>query len=176
MFEDSFYVVSLSDGFILANTGGQTGWLRGSYTGEAKDIVIPASIDGTSIFSIYQDVFSAKGLVAVDFDENSTIQRIHARAFANNSLTTIDLPDTINRIDFWAFKNNNFTEIKLPANLGIIEGNAFVGNDLTKITIGSKVSLIGTGALGEHTEEFKAAYATNGVGTYVWDGENWIHQ
>lgn len=176
MFEDSFYVLTLTDGFTLASDGGHTGYLKGSYSGSSKDIVIPASLNGTNIRMIYQDVFRNKGLIAVEFDANSTLERIHARAFSGNNLAAIDFPDTLKRIDQLAFKDNNFTEIQLPPNLDTIEQNAFVGNDLTKITIGPKVNTIMDKALGEHTQKFKTAYATGKAGTYVWDGENWIRQ
>jgi prepilin-type N-terminal cleavage/methylation domain-containing protein len=176
MFEDSFYVVKLSDGFVLETLGYYTGRLIGSYTGDSKDLVIPSSINGISINRIWQDSFNNKGLVAVDFDDDSNIQQIHARAFLNNDLTSIDLPNTLRKVDYGSFKDNQLTEIKLPPSLNQIETQAFDGNDLTKITIGATGAIIVTRALGEHTEKFKAAYSTGGSGTYSWNGTNWIRQ
>lgn len=176
LFEDSFYIVNLTDGFVLDTSGYYDGRLKGSYTGSPRDIIIPGSINGTNVRSIWQDAFRNKGLIAVNFEDDSTLERIHARAFAGNNLASIEFPDTLERIDLWAFKDNNLTEISLPPNLDMIEQRAFDGNDLTKITIGSNVNMILERAFGERTDKFKEAYATGNAGTYIWDGENWIRQ
>jgi prepilin-type N-terminal cleavage/methylation domain-containing protein len=177
LFEDSFYAIQLSDGFILEVRGGVVYLIKdGEYLAESKDIVIPASIDGTSIDRLYQDLFNGVGLVSVSFEEGSQLTRIHARAFQGNYLTTIDFPDSLTRIDYGAFLNNQLTEITLPQNFDIIEGGAFKGNDLTKITIGPNVSTIGSGAFGENTGNFTEAYDTGGAGTYLFDDGKWIKQ
>ena len=169
MFEDSFYVITLADGFSLVN-----GRLSGSYLGEPKDVVIPISIDGNPIKYIYQDTFRNKGMIAVSFEVNSQVERIHARAFYGNSLAHIDFPDTVQRIDLWSFKNNNLIGITLPPNLHIIEQQAFNGNDLNRITIGAYVTDIQTLAFGEYTEQFIEAYQIGGAGTYSLIGEIWV--
>lgn len=176
VFEDSFYVVTLSDGISIVTepSDSSVGRMKGSYKGSAREIIIPSSINEISILEIHQDVFRNKGLVFVEFENGSNLERIHARAFEGNYLLSIDLPDTLERIDLWAFKDNNLTDISLPPNIDMIEQKAFAGNDLTKITIGSRVNTIQDKALGEHTDKFKVAYATGNAGTYVWDGENWI--
>lgn len=175
MIGNSFHTVSLSDGFNF----GSNYWssrIEGSYTGSSKNIILPTSIGGTTIAQIGQDVFNNKGLLSVSFQNGSQIERIHARAFYKNNLSHIDFPETLTRIDLWSFRDNNLTQIKLPESLHTIEQRAFDGNDLNRITIGPNVTTIGDKAFGEHTDSFKQAYEAGGLGTYIWDGENWIRQ
>ncbi|QRN86494.1 leucine-rich repeat domain-containing protein [Clostridia bacterium] len=176
LFPDSFYVISSEDGLSVSN--GLLGAWNGSqtYSGSSKDIVIPNSLDGVVLKMIGQNAFKDKGLVAVSFQEGSQVVQIHAHAFQDNNIASVTIPDSVERIDLWSFKDNNLTEIKLPSSLQKIEQKAFAGNDLNKITIGSEVSDIGTEALGEHTDEFKQVYSSQGAGTYIWNGESWIKQ
>lgn len=166
------YIITFQDGFLISKDGR----LSGSYIGDAKDILIPSSLSGIVIRDIYQDAFRDKGLVEVDFDKDSEIIRIHARAFYNNKLTKIEFPDNLERIDLWSFRNNSLTEIKLPANIHTIEQYAFSGNNIQKVSIGSKVTTIQTQALGVFTDQFKSAYASGGAGTYLLVGGVWIKQ
>lgn len=171
------YIVSSADGLIIVTSGGHLGYLKGDYTNEdILDIVIPVSLDDQMIKNIWQDVFRDKGIESITFAQGSQIVQIHARAFYNNHLTSIDLPDTIEKIDLWSFKDNNLSEIKLPSSLKVIEQRAFEGNDLTKIKIGSNVETIKDRAFGEYTNSFIQAYETGGAGTYVLDHDEWIKQ
>lgn len=171
MFKDSFYEIAMSEGFEFM---GSIGRLAGGYTGQAKDIFIPVSINETEITGIYQDLFKNRDLVSVNIDKDSKIKQIHARAFRKNQLTNIDFPDSVERIDFWAFSDNNFTQVKLPPNLHTIESKAFEGNDITEITIGGSVTTIGDKVFGNNTKDFKDAYASYGAGTYVLIDGNWV--
>jgi hypothetical protein len=176
MFEDSFYVIGLMDGLTIHSNGMLGAW-NGSeeYSGSSKDIIIPTSLNGLVLTNIGQNTFRNKGLVALAFEDGSQIKQIHARAFYNNNLSSIDFPETLESIDLWAFRDNNLTEIKLPPNLHTIQQRAFDGNSLEKITIGSNVS-IGDRAFGENTETFIQAYESGGSGTYTWNGNNWFRQ
>lgn len=168
----SCYVIDLQDGFSIF-AGNR---LSGSYTGVSKNILIPVSLDNTIIKEINQDVFRNKGLIEVDFDKDSQINRIHARAFYNNNIAKIEFPDSLERIDLWSFRNNSLREINLPANIHTIEQHAFNGNNIEKISIGAKVTTIQTQAFGTSTDQFKAAYASGGAGTYILAGGVWIKQ
>jgi prepilin-type N-terminal cleavage/methylation domain-containing protein len=168
----SSYIITFQDGFSIF-AGNR---LSGSYNGDAKNILIPASLNGTIIKEINQDVFRDKGLLEVSFDKGSEINRIHARAFYNNNLTKVEFPNSLERIDLWSFRDNSLTEIKLPANIHTIEQHAFNGNDLKRISIGSKVTTIQTQALGLYTDQFKSAYSNGGAGTYVLIGGVWIKE
>jgi prepilin-type N-terminal cleavage/methylation domain-containing protein len=173
-FEDSNQEIDLDRDNLTLNSSGR---LSGSYNiDSSKDIVIPASLDGTTIKEIYQDVFNNKDLVAVSFGEDSQINHIHARAFLNNNLADIDFPDTLTRIDYGAFKDNNLTEINLSSNMATIEGSAFDGNDLSKITMGSSSTTIAAKAFGSNTDQFKEAYTSGGIGTYSLVNGIWTKQ
>lgn len=150
MFGEAFYTISMwEDG--LRPGAWDSNMLAGVYSGDSPDIVIPSFIT-----RIWQDVFNTNPpspqhlppplpyegatLNSVTFDADSQITWISARAFANNAITTIELPPNLERIDTGAFLNNQITEIVLPESVTRIESRAFLGNDLTKITIGSNVT------------------------------------
>lgn len=173
-FNDSFYRISVSDGVKFDTSGGLAGRIWGSYSGDSRDIVIPAQLDGVSVSMIYQDVFKGKELVSVEFEEGSLVSRIHARAFFDNELSEIILPDSVERIDLWAFRNNNISQITLPDKLHTIEDLAFEGNKLNQVTIGSGVRSIGSRAFGKETEQFVKAYQDGGAGTYELINGVWV--
>ncbi|ADQ13914.1 leucine-rich repeat protein [Halanaerobium hydrogeniformans] len=177
-FEDKFYVVSANDGLEIHNNGMLGAWSGNDhiYSGIGENIFIPFSINDTTLENIGRYAFYNVGLNNLEFEEGSQIKKIHTDAFHNNNLSTINLPDSIQEIDMRSFRNNNLTEIHLPASLNKIEQGAFEGNELNKITIDSSEVDIGEDAFGANTEQFKNAYADNGAGTYIWDGENWIKQ
>ena len=80
--------------------------IQGPYAGTQSNIVIPDVIDGNDIKYIYQDAFrfgtgySQTQLTSVSFTQQSQLERIHARAFRNNNLTSITLPESLKRIDW----------------------------------------------------------------------------
>lgn len=142
----------INGSFITMGTGGQRGYIKGTYTGSAKDIVIPTKIDGVIATNIYQDVFSGKDLTSITFDASSMIVQIHARAFNKNKLTEIKFPDSLKRIDYGAFNNNPIVKITIGAGV-VMESNAFQNNN-----------------------SFKDSYASGGAGTYLFVDGKWIKQ
>ena len=70
-----------TDEVTMVTSGGWFGYLTGTYSGSATDILIPKSLSATVITNIYQDVFKGKDLTSVTFQNDSGITRIHARAF-----------------------------------------------------------------------------------------------
>jgi prepilin-type N-terminal cleavage/methylation domain-containing protein len=142
----------LSGDEISMGTGGYTGYITGSYSGEDAAVAIPKTIDGTTVTHIYQDVFSGKGLDSVSFAADGSLTRIHARAFRNNNLTEVTLPDSITKIDY----------------------GAFLGNDITKITIGAGVTLEGN--VFQNNNNFRDVYYGQGAGTYVYENGDWVKQ
>jgi Flp pilus assembly pilin Flp len=171
--EDGSYLITTEDGVYIKD---KLGRMTGPYSGEETDIRIPTSLNGFALKEIYQDVFKGKSLTQVIFDAGSGLVRIHARAFQNNELSSVALPEGLQRIDLWAFKDNNLTEITLPTSVNTIEQKAFDGNDIKRITIGENVSSIGTNAFSNNTEGFKAAYTSGGAGTYVYLNGDWVKQ
>ena len=139
---------------IVGGMQGVLGFNTASYSGIAKDIIIPKMLEGITIKGIYQDVFAGKELTAVAFEKGSQITRIHARAFQNNNLTEIILPDTINKLDYGAFD----------------------GNDITKITIGNGVTMEGN--VFGNNNDFKTVYdaSDGGAGTYLFSEGVWKKQ
>lgn len=142
----------LSASEITLGTGGHSGYIKGSYSGTQTDVVIPKTLDGVTITNIYQDVFSGKGLTSVSFPSDSSIVRIHARAFMNNNLTDIVLPPNLQTIDYGAFQNNNITKVTIGANV-TIGGNVFQNNS-----------------------SFLEAYSAQGAGTYIYTAGKWVKQ
>jgi len=164
------------EGLTVKNNGMLGAW-NGSeeYSGSSKDIIIPNAIDDQSILRIGQNTFREKGLDAVAFQEGSQVEQIHARAFQNNNLTEIVLPNSLKRIDTRAFYGNPITTVKIPDGVTTIENNAF--NKLTKITVGNNLTDLKDGAI-NGSNAFRNAYTSEsgGSGTYLWDGKNWIKQ
>ena len=164
------------EGLTVKNNGMLGAW-NGSeeYSGNSKDIIIPNAIDDQSILRIGQNTFREKGLDAVAFQEGSQVEQIHARAFQNNNLTEIVLPNSLKRIDTRAFYGNPITTVKIPDGVTTIENNAF--NKLTKITVGNNLTDLKDGAI-NGSNAFRNAYTSEsgGSGTYLWDGKNWIKQ
>ena len=142
------------DQVVMAISGGFKGNITGSYTGTAHDIMIPNTLNGVTVSAIYQDVFNGKNLTSVSFETGSSINRIHARAFKNNNLTEIVLPNTIKKLDYGAFLDNN----------------------IVKITIGSNVEF--EGKVFQNNDKFKDTYIAQGskAGTYLYVNGAWVKQ
>ena len=160
------YIITLDD-LELRPSGFYQGRIEGVYEGTSTRILIPDSIDGTTVLSIDSDVFNFFGNFHVDppkqssvaleeviFTNQSQLQQIHARAFRGNNLTSITFPQTLNQIDWGAFSDNNhLVSITIGPNVSIIENNAFRGNNA-----------------------FRDAYEEHGEGTYVWNGTTWVKE
>ena len=164
------------EGLTMKNNGMLGAW-NGSeeYSGSSKDIIIPNAIDDKSVLRIGQNTFREKDLVAVVFQEGSQVEQIHARAFQNNNLTEIVLPDSLKRIDTKAFYGNPISTVKIPDGVTTIENNAF--NKLTEITVGNNLTDLKAGAI-NGSNAFRDAYTSEngGSGTYIWNGKKWIKQ
>lgn len=157
----SAHVLTLEEAKI-AKIGGMIGVLgfnpggspHNDYTGSAKDIIIPKVLEGIPVKEIWQDFFKNKGLTSVSFENNSQLSRIHRRAFWNNNLTEIKLPDSVTQIDGWAF----------------------LGNNITKITIGNDVIM--EEKVFDDNDDFRTVYNAvgGGAGTYIFIDGKWEKQ
>ena len=161
------YAITTDDGVSVLSSYGR---MVGSYMGTVMDIMIPNILNGFDVKYIWQDVFTGKGLTSLAFEENSNVERIHARAFRNNDLSTVDFPDSLKRIDLLAFSGNKLQEIVLPSSLEHIEMQAFSNNNITKITIGSGVTIDNNAF---ENNGFRDAYYAGGQGTYLLAGGVW---
>lgn len=176
------HTISLSDGLRFGDSGWSSSHLLGPFTGNATNILIPTTIEGNPIRVIWQDVFNNKGLLSVSFESDSQIEHIHARAFRNNNLADIVLPEGLRRIDRLAFDGNNIKSVVIPNSVTTIETSAFTG--IERITVGSNLNFVShpTGNTSQlenainGNNKFRDAYLAHGAGTYVWNGNDWIKE
>ena len=78
--------------------------------------------------------------------KNLPVLAIRNKAFYNNKLVNITIPDGLMFIGDWAFASNKFTEITIPDSVSSIGAKAFYDNKLTNIIIPSRISQIGESA------------------------------
>lgn len=149
---DASEVYSILSSDVVLGTGGHTGYIKGSYSGTEKDIIITKTLDGTTLTNIWQDTFANKGITSLNFSADSEITRIHARAFNENKLTEVVLNNSLKQLDFGAFWNN----------------------DITKVTIGSDVIL--ADQVFRNDNSFRDAYYENGAGTYIYKDDVWVKE
>ncbi len=156
MFADSFYLIGLNDGLHMQNN--RDGLLVGLYSGSAKDIIIPFSLNGETIKEIGQDSFLNSGIVAIAFPNDSEVTAIQRRAFRGNQLTEITLPDSLLLVGNSAFRDNP---------------------NLQKIVIGENVT-IEDAAFGfdRNDNSFREVYHDHemSAGTYLYVDGEWIKE
>ena len=130
-----------SDGFVYEESATLT--ITG-YTGEAKDISIPASINGKPVTAIGDHAFFQKQLTGVTIP--SSIISIGWGTFLDNQLTSVDLGSGVKTIGNYAFEKNQLTGITIPNNVTSIGVWAFAENQLTNVIIPNSVTSIGHNA------------------------------
>jgi uncharacterized caspase-like protein len=106
---------------IINDMGAITG-----YTGNSRSISIPARINGL------------------------TVTYIGVRAFVDNHLNSVTIPDSVTEIGWGAFANNQLTSITIPNSVTEIGESAFIKNRLTSVTIPNSITEIGDGAFQEN--------------------------
>lgn len=156
MFSDSFYSIGINDGLNLQNN--RDGWLVGLYSGAAKDVVIPFSLNGKTIKEIGQDSFLNSGMVAITFSDNSEVRAIQRRAFRGNQLTEITLPDSLLVVGNSAFRDNP---------------------NLQKIVIGGNVTIEDVAfGFDRNDNSFRDVYQGHGMsaGTYIYVDGEWVKE
>jgi len=132
---DVFTTSTLSDG-TLRITG---------YSGDSRNVVIPAQIDGMQVTEIGYNAFSNQNLTSVVIPEGVT--RIDNYAFNDNpSLGRVSLPSTLKYLGVGAFIQCGLSEISLPEGLISIGDQAFGGNrGITSVHIPASVTGFGEG-------------------------------
>ncbi len=75
-----------------------------------------------------------------------TVTSIGERAFWNNQLTGVTIPNSVTSIKGWAFSDNQLTSVTIPNSVISIGGLAFTSNQLTSVTIPNYVTSIGYAA------------------------------
>uniref|UniRef100_UPI0035636252 leucine-rich repeat protein n=1 Tax=Labilibaculum sp. TaxID=2060723 RepID=UPI0035636252 len=121
-----------------------------SYDYSSTDIIIPDTLDGQTVISIWGDpssinsVFQNKGLTSVQLPE--TLQEIGRYVFNKNSLTEISLPAGLTTMGTSAFSNNQLTSVTIPEGVSTLEYQVFCYNKLTSLLIPDGVTIIETNA------------------------------
>lgn len=115
-----------------------------SYDFSNKEIIIPQTLDGKTVTGIGDDVFSEKGILAVELP--STLTYIGDGAFLSNSISNIRIPDGVKKIEGNAFDENECTQLSIPESVDSIGEFAFSGNKITSVTLSSSIKYIGGGA------------------------------
>ncbi|MBQ3155386.1 MAG: leucine-rich repeat protein [Clostridia bacterium] len=140
-----------------------------SHDGPARRLTIPATVKtiGYAAFHSCSD-----GLVHVDFEENSQLERIETYAFSGmNNLERVDLPPSLKHIGDDVFKYDyKLSTLSLPEGLETLGSSCFwftlipeinipeawtelppycfYGMGLTEFTIPERITKLGTAALG----------------------------
>ena len=78
------------------------------------------------------------------------VVEIRDRAFINNNITSLTLPNTLREIGDTAFSNNTITSLVIPNGVTAIGNNAFRFNQLTALVIPNTVVTLGRGAFGDN--------------------------
>ena len=104
-------------------------------------VVIPATVDGKKVTSIYQYVFNNMGIT--DLYIPDSVVSIGTRAFFGNQLTTVYVPSSVTTISGEAFAYNNISNLTLHEGLKTIGAQAFRKNNLTEAIVPDSVTSLG---------------------------------
>ena len=123
--ESDFEFELSDDGTFIALT---------KYKGNAKDLVIPETIQGLPV-EVIHGFEGNKNIKSVVIP--SSVKVICADAFENcAALEKVTLPEGLLYIGFYAFKNTGLTSVTLPKSLEYLLDDAFLDcNNLTEINI-----------------------------------------
>ena len=111
---------------------------------DGTDIIIPSEINGKKVTIIGFRAFQNNQLTSVVIPDSIT--EIWHHAFANNQLTSVVIPNSVTTIGYDAFANNQLTNITIPNSVTTIGEYAFFNNQLKLITIGNGIMYIGLNA------------------------------
>ncbi|VEH03836.1 Autolysin [Slackia heliotrinireducens] len=117
------------------------------------DLVIPAADEsGNPIVGVGNSAFKGMGLTSVTFPADRMVNynddvtyRVTQRgdfvicenAFANNNLTSVDLPNGVLAVMSYAFNGNQLTTVTLPQTIWWIETMSFANNQITQVNFPS---------------------------------------
>ncbi|MCL1992944.1 MAG: leucine-rich repeat domain-containing protein [Spirochaetes bacterium] len=120
--EDDFQTRVSGDGVIIEN-----------YVGANRIVRIPSIIGGLPVTGIWGESFEGRGITAVAIP--GTVTSIGWRAFADNELASVVIPDGVTFVSDMAFAGNRLTDLVIPASVRTIGLAAFSGNLLSSLTI-----------------------------------------
>jgi hypothetical protein len=105
----------------------------------------------TDTNNIKNDAYFNQNLKSEDIPNilNNNVKSIGIKAFAENNITELIIPDSVTYIGNWAFANNKLTKVTIPNSVTNIGEWAFANNkDLTDVTIPKSVTYIGNWVFG----------------------------
>jgi uncharacterized protein (TIGR02145 family) len=109
-----------------------------------RNLVIPKEAFGEPVIAIFEKAFYNEQLTGITIP-NSVIH-IANNAFANNQLTNVIIPNSVTTIGHEAFADNQLTDITIPNSVTSIANKAFANNQLADVVIPNGVVSIGYGA------------------------------
>jgi hypothetical protein len=113
------------------------------YIGKKKTVIIPPQIQNMSVKVIGQKAFMNDQLVNIIIP--NTVDTIRDYAFAENNLTSLMIPDSVRYINDRAFYKNYITSLIIPDTVVYIGKYAFALNKLTSVTIPDSFHIINNG-------------------------------
>jgi hypothetical protein len=135
------------------------------YVGSAKNVSIPARINGLPVTAIGLSAFWDKRLTSVTIGNSVTI--IENNAFLGNRLTSVTIPNSVIYIGDSAFGSNHLTSVTIGNGVTYIGESAFNFNQLTSVTIPNSVTEIGSAAFTAN----QLTSITIGANVDVWGGD-----
>lgn len=96
------------------------------YTGEAKRVIVPATIDGYHVFSLGSAFEGNTNVEEIVIEEGITL--IGYKAFANcENLRSVSVPSTVQSLGGSAFENSGIRNIVLPEKVTFVGNSCFRG-------------------------------------------------
>lgn len=96
------------------------------YTGEAKRVIVPATIDGYPVFSLGSAFEGNTNVEEIVIEEGITL--IGYKAFANcENLRSVSVPSTVQSLGGSAFENSGIRNIVLPEKVTFVGNSCFRG-------------------------------------------------
>jgi hypothetical protein len=160
------------------------------YTGNAKNVTIPARLAGLPVMYIGRNAFEEMGLTGVTIPDG--VVEIADWAFYRNQLADVAIPDSVTHIGMgafsenrlarvtigksvvsigkWGFDENRLTSVTIPDSVTVIGENAFENNQLTQLAIGNGVVSIGNSAFDYNPlTSVIIPNSVASIGTYAFD-------
>src|SRR5574344_2052379 len=127
-----------------------------------RDVVIPSSINGTSITEIGDSAFESKKITSVSIPDSVTM--IDSEAFRSNNLITVIIPDSVTTLGSYSFYYNKLTSVTISKIFYTHDENDFFPEECY-VT-----------AYGELFEDCEGAYSTFGDAIKLWCEKTGVSQ